>query len=118
MLKGHIDGAIGGGSNEENLNNNNNNDDDDDDDEEDDEDADDAVDLEDINPFNELSREEIGKLLLLVAKAYETKQINFQQRRVIKGHICRQAGYLRIILNQTDMSVIMRALSAIGEDTN
>lgn len=66
-----------------------------------------------VNP-PDLRREEIGKLLLLVARAYQTKHINNDQRALIKGHICRKAGYLRVILEQTDMNVVMGALSAIG----
>jgi hypothetical protein len=63
-----------------------------------------------------LRREEIGKLLLLISRAYSTRQIDHQQRRLIKSHVCRRAGYLRILLLQTDMSVVMAALSAIGKE--
>ena len=144
MLQGHIERAIAGTiargvdltpagttstsnqrplepepETEEDLDQDNNSSNDDDDDDDDDADNNNNNENEDsdteryINP-PDLRREEIGKLLLLVARAYQTKHIDSNQRALIKGHICRKAGYLRVILEQTDMSVVMGALSAIG----
>lgn len=65
-----------------------------------------------------LRREEIGKLLLLVSKAFETQQISRDQKSKIKNQICNRAGYLRLILEQEDMRIIMAALVTIGDSAS
>ena len=70
-----------------------------------------------IEPYLDmLRRDEIGKLLLLVAKAFQTQQITREQRSRIKEQICNRAGYLRMVLEQQDMRVVIAALVAIGEN--
>ena len=63
-----------------------------------------------------LNREEIAKLLLYTAKAYQLKRINGAQKNRIKDLICQRAGYVRIVLQQTDLNVLFEALSIIGGD--
>jgi hypothetical protein len=65
-----------------------------------------------------LRRDEVGKLLLLVARAFSTQHISQPQRTLIKSHVCRRAGYLRILLAQSDMTVVMNALGAIGKEAS
>lgn len=70
---------------------------------------------EQLDMQSPLRRDEVGKLLLLIARAHSTQQISTSQRSLIKGHVCRRAGYLRILLAQENIHVVMSALASIGQ---
>ena len=60
----------------------------------------------------DLSRDDLGKLLLLTSKAYAIKVISVEQRNKIKDEIILQKGYLRnMFLAETDIS---QALDLMG----
>jgi hypothetical protein len=69
---------------------------------------------DDTSDLVELKRDEIGKLLMLLSRAYTFNLVTSEQRRTIKGLICRRAGYLRLILHQEDIGVQLAALTTIG----
>jgi hypothetical protein len=61
-----------------------------------------------------LAREEVAKLLLLVARAHGIGQLSDEQKSNLKMEVCRQKGYLRHILRQQDITQIMTALASVG----
>ncbi len=61
-----------------------------------------------------LQREEIAKLLLLTIKSYELNRISVKQKGHIKDQVCRRLGYLRLVLQQEDIGLIIEALTAVG----
>ena len=61
-----------------------------------------------------LAREEIAKLLLLVARAHSIGQISDTQKSNLKMEVCQRKHYLRAILRQQDITQVMTALSQIG----
>jgi hypothetical protein len=63
-----------------------------------------------------LQREEIAKLLLLTAKSFQLNRINQKQKGQIKEQICRQQAYLRLILQQDDILMLLGALTAVAGD--
>lgn len=103
ILKGHIDNTIRSGEARDGVS---------------DTGSEGSVSDSPMNVQDPLKRDEIGKLLLLVSKAYQTRQITKQQRGVIKNRICRRSGYLRMILEQDDMNVVIAALAAVGEESS
>ena len=73
----------------------------------------------DINDSSKLSdapaltRDELGKLFLLTAKAYSIKAISLEQRNKIKGEIIMQKGYLRdLLLKSTDIAAVLSTMSS------
>jgi len=58
----------------------------------------------------ELSREEIAKLLLLTSKAFRGQQITAEQRGFIKDKVVKREGYLRKILQQEELGTVVNAL--------
>jgi hypothetical protein len=62
---------------------------------------------------SELRREEIGKLLMLVAKAKSLNYVTFAQYESIKDSICRREAFLRPLLEVEDMNVVMNSLKSI-----
>lgn len=61
-----------------------------------------------------LERDEIAKLLLLVARAFAFQHITLDQKSVIKNDIVRRKPYLRQIVMLDDISSIMNALKKIS----
>lgn len=63
-----------------------------------------------------LSREEIAKLLMITAKAWKLRLLSDKQRSFIKMIICKQEGYLRVVLSFEGNQRIFQALQAVGGD--
>lgn len=60
-----------------------------------------------------LTRDDLGKLFLLTAKAYSIKAISLEQRNKIKGEIILQKGYLRdLFLKESDIAEVLATMKA------
>lgn len=64
---------------------------------------------------NPLRRDEIAKLLLLVARAYSIKQISLPQRSFLKSEIVNRKGYLRDVVQQEDIGKVLEMLAEIAD---
>ena len=63
----------------------------------------------------DLKRDEIAKLLLLVSRAFGIKQISPEQRNFLKTEIVSKKGYLRKVVQQEDIGQVLAMLSAISK---
>lgn len=61
-----------------------------------------------------LAREEVAKLLLLIARAHGIGQLSDEQKRHLKMEVCQRKSHLRNILRQQDITQIMTALALAG----
>jgi hypothetical protein len=64
-----------------------------------------------------LTRQEIAKLLLLVSKAYQMNVLTSKQRSNLKNQIIMRSAYLRLIVQNSDIRIIMGALAVISKET-
>lgn len=76
--------------------------------------TDDEPPAQETDSVRPLEREEIAKLLLLVARAYGIQQISVEQRAFIKNEICGRKGYLRNILLQDDIGAVISSLADLN----
>ena len=65
-----------------------------------------------------LDRQEIGKLLLLVARAHKTGVLSMQQKSFLKTQIVGRIGMLRVVLQLEGLEMIFHALKAISGPTS
>ncbi len=61
-----------------------------------------------------LDRQEIGKLLLLVARAHKTGVLSLHQKSFLKTQIVGRVGMLRVVLQLEGLEMIFHALQAIS----
>ena len=65
-----------------------------------------------------LSREEIGKMLVLTSRAYKTQIITPNQRAFLKNQIIARYGMLRVVLQFPTLESIMAALKTISSSVD
>ena len=83
------------------------------------EEEDDRVDkLVSQNEADPLNREEIGKLLILTARAYTSKILSANQRSFLKTQIVARHGMLRVVLQFPTLESIMSALRTISSSVD
>ena len=61
-----------------------------------------------------LDRQEIGKLLLLVARAHKTGKLTVEQKAFLKNQIVNRIGMLRVVLQLDGLETVFNALQAIS----
>ncbi len=61
-----------------------------------------------------LDRQEIGKLLLLVARAQKTGRLTVEQKAFLKNQIVNRIGMLRVVLQLDGLETVFHALQAIS----
>ena len=70
------------------------------------------------NESEPLSREEIGKLLILTSRAYTLKILSPNQRSFLKTQIVARHGMLRVVLQFPTLESIMSALKTISSSVD
>lgn len=70
------------------------------------------------NEADPLSREEIGKLLVLTSRAYKSQIISPNQRAFLKTQIIARHGMLRVVLQFPSLESIMAALKTISSSVD
>lgn len=61
-----------------------------------------------------LTRDEVAKLLLAVQKAFQLGKISAKQKSHLKDQICSRSSYLRLIVQQDDIHLLIGALKSIS----
>lgn len=70
------------------------------------------------NEEQPLSREEIGKLLILTSRAFKSEIISGNQRSFLKGQIIARHGMLRVVLQFPTVESILNALKTISSSVD